>query len=292
MAEQTVGTNDTVIELADDRRLGFASYGDPDGRPVINCHGGLASRTDCAGMHDAARRLGLRIISPDRPGVGLTSRLPDHDIVGWADGDLRHLVDHLDLSTFSVMGWSAGGQHALAAAHVLGDRVDHVVVVAGCLPVDDPDNRAQLSKLDRRLLTWCERSPAEARAYFHTTHLLARRTPKRLVSMSAGDLDGDEAGSLAAHAAWFATTVAQATHDVRGQVDDYRAFGAPWRFRPEDVEVPVAIHHGTADALVPVAWAESLASRIPSATATTYPGGGHLINVTRAEEILASVAAG
>ena len=285
-----LGPNDAVIDLGRRRRIGYATFGDPDGRPVVNCHGGLLSRNDCAPMDAVARELGLRLISPDRPGIGLTDRLPGHDIVDWARSDLRDLVDTLELERFRVMGWSAGGQHALAVAHVLGDRVDRVAVVAGCLPIDDLARRAELSGLDRRLLRWSEKAPPAARAYFRLTRLLATRAPERLVAMSAAELEGDEHGALAEHASWFAHTMAEGSHDPAGLVDDYRAYGAPWGFRPEDVDVPVVIHHGTEDRLVPVAWAGELARRLPDATATTYPGVGHLIAVTRAREILTSIA--
>jgi len=71
--------------------------------------------------------------------------------------------------------------------------------------------------------------------------------------------------------------------------------GHPWvspdLLRPEDVTVPVAIHHGTTDRLVPVAWADELGRRIPDATVTTHPGGGHLIPITRARQILGDLLA-
>lgn len=291
MGRPAAGPNDATIELKGGRTLGYATFGDPDGAPILNCHGGLVSRNDCALADRIARDLGLRIISPDRPGIGLTDRLPGHDIVSWARTDLRALVDALGLDRFSVMGWSAGGQHALAAAHVLGDRIDRVAVVAGCLPIDDDAHRAQLSAIDQRLLRWADHHPGRAKAYFRLTHQLATRLPKRLVAMSADELEGDETGALAEHTAWFAQVMAEGSHDPAGQVDDYRAFGAPWGFGPEDVAVPVVIHQGTKDQLVPAAWADELGRRIPDATVTTYPGVGHLIAVTHAREILESLTA-
>ena len=280
-----------MIEVGDGRRLGYATFGDPDGVPVLNCHGGLVSRNDVAPSDAVARELGLRLISPDRPGVGLTDRLPGHGMDEWVTTDVAALVDHLGLERFSVMGWSAGGQHALAVAVSLADRVDRVVVIAGCLPIDVEANRVQLSKLDRRLLRWCDHRPVAARSYIRMTHLLATRAPKRLASMSAADLDGDETGALASRADWFAQTMAEGSADPAGQVDDYRAYGRAWGFRPEDVTVPVAIHHGTTDRLVPVAWADELGRRIPDATVTTHPGGGHLIPITRARQILGDLLA-
>ncbi|HEY6530816.1 MAG TPA: alpha/beta hydrolase [Acidimicrobiales bacterium] len=285
------GPNDSVIELADGRQLAYATFGDPSGHPVINCHGGLVSRNDCALADEHARELGLWIISPDRPGVGSSDRLPGHDIVSWADRDLRQLVDVLSLDRFSVMGWSAGGQRALAAAHVLGDRIDRVAVVAGCLPLDDPASRALLSRSDRRLLRWTDSARSTAKAYFRVTNLLANRAPERLARLSARDLEGTERGVLAQHSAWFAHVIAQGTRDPNGQVDDYRAFGAPWRFQPEDIRVPVVVHHGTDDRMVPLIWGEALSQLIPDASLRTYPGEGHLVAVTQARNILASLRA-
>ena len=59
--------------------------------------------------------------------------------------------------------------------------------------------------------------------------------------------------------------MAEAMHDPRGQVDDYRAFAAPWGFAPEDVASPVTIWQGDRDRLVPAEWATMLAARLPDA---------------------------
>src|ERR1700712_4650984 len=101
------------LELADGRRLAYYRFGDPDGAPVINCHGGLVSGLD-VGLSDAsAAASGLSIISPNRPGIGRSSRKTGHEILSWAESDLVELVDQLGIDRFSVMGWSEGGQYAL-----------------------------------------------------------------------------------------------------------------------------------------------------------------------------------
>ena len=75
-------------------------------------------------------------------------------------------------------------------------------------------------------------------------------------------------------------------NDSRGGVDEYLAMSAPWGFDPEDVTVPVRIFQGSADALVPEAWGDELARRIPGATITRYPDGGHFIAFTRRRDVL------
>jgi len=36
--------SDGIARLPDGRRLGYARYGDPDGRPLVVCHGDAQSR--------------------------------------------------------------------------------------------------------------------------------------------------------------------------------------------------------------------------------------------------------
>jgi len=72
------GLGDAVVTLRDGRRLGYSIYGDPSGLPVLSCHGGLLCRLDASSADAAARDLGVGVISPDRPGVGLSERRPGH----------------------------------------------------------------------------------------------------------------------------------------------------------------------------------------------------------------------
>ena len=60
------------------------------------------------------------------------------------------------------MGWSEGGQYALAVANALGDRVTGCAVIAGCLPLDDPDTFKQLNNLDRAFARLARQGAARA----------------------------------------------------------------------------------------------------------------------------------
>src|SRR4029079_842697 len=54
-----------TITLRGGRTLGYREYGDPDGAPVVNCHGGTLCGLDLAAWSEAARALGVRVVSPD-----------------------------------------------------------------------------------------------------------------------------------------------------------------------------------------------------------------------------------
>ena len=126
--------DDHVAGLTAGRVIGYAQYGDPNGFPVVNAHGGLACRLDVAVAAPIADQVGIRLISPDRPGIGLSDPLPGRTILDWAH-DIGELLDQIDVDRFAVMGWSMGGQYSAAPGH----RVTRVAIVAGALPLTDPD---------------------------------------------------------------------------------------------------------------------------------------------------------
>jgi len=86
---------DQELILRDGRRIGYTLYGDAHGTPVLNCHGGLLSGHDVGPADEDARALGLCLISPDRPGVGRTDRLPGHSLLRWVDADVVPLLEYL-----------------------------------------------------------------------------------------------------------------------------------------------------------------------------------------------------
>ena len=68
-------STDLHVELADGTRIGYAEVGNPDGPPVVYLHGNPGSRleVDLPAFRRAAERLGIRLLAPDRPGIGISS---------------------------------------------------------------------------------------------------------------------------------------------------------------------------------------------------------------------------
>lgn len=278
------------VTLRDGRTLAYEQYGDPEGVPVLSCHGGLLCRLDVEPADASARELGVRIVSPDRPGVGRSDRHPDTGAADFA-ADAEELLDALGIERLGVMGWSAGGQYALGVASRLGDRVTHTAVLAGCVPLDDASRRSELSKLDQRFVGLSTRAPWVAARTFGLLAWSARRNPHRTTERAVDGLPAPERDAVLAEGDWIGRTMAEAMHDPRGQVDDYRSFVAPWGFTLESVTGPVTLWQGDRDRLVPAAWAAELAGRLPRAEVVPCPGEDHFVGLTRRREVLARLAA-
>lgn len=271
--------HDHRIELADGRRLGYLDIGAPDGVPLVSCHGGLSSRLDVLPAAETAAKLGVRIIAPDRPGVGLSDRQPDRVLLDWP-ADVVELTEQLGIDRFAVMGWSLGGQYAMACAWALASRVTTLGVIAGSVPVTWPGMKDELNRMDRVLLGLSERHPHVERTIFHLMHATSEHAPRVLAKQS--HLEGEVAIDVP-------KAIAEGLVDADGALDEYKVFDGSWGFEPEAIAVPTHVWQGDADELVPEAWGRRLADAVPGAELHVVPGGTHFLWYDHWEEILTAM---
>ncbi|KAA0109486.1 alpha/beta fold hydrolase [Mycolicibacterium sp. P1-5] len=268
-----------TARLRDGRSVCYAQYGAPDGEVVVNAHGGLACRLDVAAADAAARAAGVRLISPDRPGIGGSDPHLGRTILDWAH-DVAELMDQLGVGRFAAMGWSMGGQYAAALAWALPERVRRVAIVAGALPLNEPGVFAQLPAFDRIYTRLSMRAPSLVTPCFATMALVARRAPPLYGRLTARQLgDADDAVLRGEGYDEFARMSAEALRRPAGVAEDYRAWMRPWGFTPEQIEIPTDVWGGQQDELISHTWPPELARRIPGATLHERPGGHFLAHL-------------
>ena len=83
-----------IVTLADGRRVAYLEVGDPGGSPVISCHGGLSSRLDVQSAAASSAALGVRVICPDRPGIGGSDPQPGRVLKDWP-AEVEQLIAEL-----------------------------------------------------------------------------------------------------------------------------------------------------------------------------------------------------
>ena len=99
------------------RTIAFSEVGDPNGFAVFCCVGMGITRYIMTFYEELARTLKLRLITPDRPGVGESEAVPDRlqNPLTWVD-DVAVICNCLEISRFSLLAHSAGAIYALATA--------------------------------------------------------------------------------------------------------------------------------------------------------------------------------
>ncbi len=264
------------LTLPDGRVLAYEEYGVPTGFPVLSFHGGLSSRLDAAPAHEAAVIKGVRLISPDRPGMGLSTYQPGRRLVDWP-ADVAHLTQALGIDRFAVMGWSAGGPYAAICAARMDGQVTAAALLSSAVPLDLYGTTRGLSIEDRALLSLARRTPGLASTLMKVSIVNASNARLfRAVMRSFPPADRTvltEWGPPDHALAFVREAMRQGTE---GCVQDYRIFGDPWGFSLEEIRVPVDIWEGADDQTGPPGYRAFLKRHIPQATVTVVPGEGHL----------------
>jgi pimeloyl-ACP methyl ester carboxylesterase len=109
-----------TLTLSDGRTLAWCEHGNPlsPSPPIIYFHSMPSSRLEGAIWRDLALQHNLRIITPDRPGMGLSSPHPNLALLSYS-ADILALITHLKIPQFRVLSVSGGGPYALSCLYSL-----------------------------------------------------------------------------------------------------------------------------------------------------------------------------
>lgn len=290
MAAGTAPREDLTARLPDGRALGYAEYGDPQGKAVMSFHGGLSSRLDAAPMDRPCRSLGVRLIAPDRPGMGHSDFQPRRTLLDWP-ADAAALADALGIERFAALGWSAGGPYALACARALPDRIPAAATVGSVAPFNLIGTRRDLNRPDRLMSTLSRWAPPLAALALQAT--IKWRSPQAVLGAIERTVSEPDRAALRRAGPPEAATafVFEALRaGTRGVIHDYRVMTAPWGFDLEEVAPPVAVWQGERDELCPPRYARLLADRLPLAHLHACPGVGHFLLHDRGPEVVRELA--
>ncbi len=273
------------VTLRDGRKLAYAEYGRRRGSPAFYFHGTPGGLLEGRLLDEAARLQDVRLIAVDRPGYGSSDFKKDRRITDWP-ADVADLAAALEIDRFAVVGLSGGGPHAQACAAAMPERVTTAVIVSGAgSPEAHLDGRGRIGRLLARtvlaltpLLAWF----AAMWAAFWAPRMREWMMPRSIDRAVMKRRDVREA---------FMEEVREALRPGgRAMAQDLVLFSRPWGFTPRDVgAVPIRLWHGDADKVVPVSIGRYFSREIPGCKATFVAGGGHMMIIDHAGEIMAAI---
>ena len=258
ISSQSASAVNTFV-MRSGRMLEVREYGDAGGHPILFFHGLIGSHHQASYIDQAAREHGLRIIAPNRPGVGrseFTVRRSACESVT----DVEDVAQALGLGEFSVIGISGGAPYALAALHQLGARVRTATLISGMGLIRLPGALCGMRRSDRIGMEIATRFPRLGRREFVRWSESFRSDPKRFLELFIAKLVPSDRKLFRAGPLYdlFVQDLRQVFVEGVGpdglvqEVLGFRRFWLPLDALPADR--CVSLWHGLGDELVPPPW--------------------------------------
>ncbi|NTY01357.1 alpha/beta fold hydrolase [Deinococcus sp. JMULE3] len=252
--------------------LYYETYG--QGRPVVLIHGWPLSGRMWEGQIDALRHAGYQVVSYDRRGFGQSGKTATGYTYDVFASDLKDLLEELNLTDVTLVGFSMGGGEVSRYAGLYGtERVRSAMLVASVAPyllktADNPDGGMTHEDVEGMVKQVAQNRP----------QFLAGFTKKFLNWDENGRELGDEFLDFAAMMYLQASPVA--TQEC------VRAFGeTDFRADLAKLTVPTLVVHGDKDQIVPL---EASGQRVPqyqpNAELHVMKGAPHGLNATHNDE--------
>ena len=273
---------DQTFRLSDGRRLGYAEFGDPQGSPAFHFHGFPGTRLTGRLHAEDAAAAGVRLISPDRPGMGLSDFQPRRRITQWPH-DVSELADALGIDRFAVLGLSGGGPYALACASEIPQRITMCGVISGMAPIDYAMQAQNVKRTNVALFRMARRTPW----LLHPVIWLVlgrisrnEEAVRKTLRASFGELptqDREVMEDARIERIIVEDAMEVHRHGSKGCAYELKLYGRDWGFRLEDIACEnILLWHGELDVNLPAEPVRKLVALIPNCKATFYPDEAHL----------------
>lgn len=263
----TVGDDDgTPVELY------YEDHG--SGPPVVLIHGWPLSGRSWEPQVPALVEAGHRVVVYDRRGFGRSSQpWKGYDYDTFA-ADLHRLLEHLDLSGITLVGFSMGGGEVVRYAARYGtDRLVKAALAAAVPPYLYQEDDNPEGGLDDATIASFEQGVRGDRLAFidgFVDNFFTAGDRKDLISEPARVYHRDMAA--------FASP--------KGTLDCIAAFSrTDFRADLKALDVPMLIVHGDSDGIVPFEVSgKRTHAAVPGSELALIEGGPHGLNLTHAEE--------
>jgi pimeloyl-ACP methyl ester carboxylesterase len=265
------------IVLPDGRKLSFAEFGTPNGFPVMYFHGAPSSRMEPLLLGESWARAGLRVIAPDRPGMGGSDYLAGREFSDWPR-DVNHLANSLGWKRFSVLGFSGGGANVAVCAARIPERLNAAVIVSGGWNMTWPEARKGLPFVNRITFILARRAPVALRMLLSSMGRSSSGSREQELAdmkkrFAPADCEALEVpGRLEALDPMIREALRQGT---KGAAWDMRLYVRDFDFRLDEIQMPLHVFHGELDMNAPIALVRRAIAEIPNAKLTAYANDAH-----------------
>jgi pimeloyl-ACP methyl ester carboxylesterase len=283
-----------TLTLRDGRTLGYAEWGDLNGKPVFYFASPDASRYSRHPDETILIDIGVHLYTFDRPGRGLSTPHRGRRLLDWAE-DIREFVRQKGIGRFAMIGHSQGSAHCLACAYALPELVSSIALVTNVAGLDNGQVMAAQSRYFRTQLFMSRYVPWLMTFQWNLLRLAlkGKRGETMLLDNMRSFPERDQAtlNIPGSHAVMFQSIREGLRQGGTSVTDDFRIVANDWGFKLEVVQSRVFIWHGEADPLITPSMSHYMAEHIPNNEAKFVPEEGNLLVYSHWREILLQLIA-
>ncbi len=255
--------------------MSYIEIGDPNGTPAFYFHGSPSCRFEAIPLKAGAKKAGLRIVPPDRPGIGQSDMKKHYSLLEYAE-DVKDMAALFGWDKYGVMGLSGGGTTVSSLAYAHPEQILFALDISGWAPINqDKQLRKNVAFLDLFLGNIGRRFPAVFACLFvpflwRIKHLSADTMVRLLKPDRAFLADRD-------NRVFFHRLLQECLKtQFQGATWDALLRYTDWGFDMRDIKIPIHFIHGTDDGFAPFTFCQWKAQHVAHGTQHVLEGKGHL----------------
>ncbi|KAI9699794.1 MAG: hypothetical protein M1836_002829 [Candelina mexicana] len=302
-SEPTFAQEDETIILSNGHTLGYSVCGSHScsAPTIFFLHGYPSCRLEGLGVKQAAKEVGVRIITPDRPGLGLSTYDPHRTFLDYPD-HIAQLARYHGLSEYRVIGGSGGAPYALACAKSLPTQhLKGLGVLAGVGPMDPGMGREEMRATSRVFMRINQWAPGLLRWVLERLLMPKLQNPDTGAireflqnRLKRAKLEESERQYLELEKIDIDMIIRVLQEHFRqgtnGFMTESQLYLKPWGFRLEDVPFEgVRLWYGANDKNTPIKMGVEMSKRLKHAKLKIYADDTHFTVAKYVKEILKEI---
>ena len=271
-------TDESII-LSDGRTLAFAEYGDSLGFPIFYFHGGQESRLSSIFMDRSAKELNIRIISPDRPGIGNSTFQDNRQFLDWGR-DIAELADSLGLDKYSVFGLSGGAPHVLACILADSSSIQNASIISGATPYNYKGTLRDMW-FPVKLIHWFAsmKNDKQLRKFIQNDFDGLVNKPEKRMKQFQNYLPKPDKILMTNHPEYGWEFIEGSKESYRqgieGVVQEWKLYVSDWQMELNTIHFPINLWYGSSDKMAPVNRAYYYDNELPESMLKVIENEGH-----------------
>lgn len=284
-------SSNNSITLEDGRTLGYAEYGNKRGFPIFYFHGGQESRLSSKFMDSTAKSLNIRLISPDRPGIGLSTFKEDRRFLDWAN-DIEELANCLGLTNYSIFGLSGGAPHVLACLQTNVERTIKASIISGAAPYNYK-NSTKGMWFPVKIIHWLANMKNDwmIRKVIRRDYEELIKYPEKRMKQFQEHLPSPDKELMIRNPEYgreFITgSIESYNQGIDGVVQEWKLYVDAWDLDLTTIQFPVMLWYGSEDNMAPIQRGFYYRNQLPNSSLKIVDNEGHFSLIrNHLEEIL------